>query len=1198
MATEFTSEDILGVITDEGNNSSLLEDLKNLYESFGEDFESEDADKWLRDITLSSKLDDANLMNIFNLIPDGSIYEFTSSKLDDSGVVQERRDNAYIKNPNHNLLTIKRAVTAMISAAIDEPIIIDEDTTEYAVESVSGMDYYAEYNEIEPGFVISSGSDLNSPVGFFPKYFPDDEHIKFDFNINDENMFCVFSALFKQSDKLYQLCKLNKPTNEKEERDFYMELLHKCKINVEEVFAITEENVARVYRLLAAAFKFNANITYFYIKKNLKAKPNSITHLGHRTIKLESGTNEPLKLVVAKLKNHIFNINNIKTKRKDALVYLQYVANVYDELKNRKLRSTIKEVTKLSREHAKEFSKYQKEKIANPEELLKDICVDDCCYLPEVIPETNFTDPNKVKYVPFIFDFETVLNSKNEHIIYSYVIKKVNSDKMDLFYNHFPFEPLTERTNPLVKLFNFVINNTEKDERGILLAHNGAKFDNLLCLKLACETYGMNQFREINAGPNNDIMMSLDITYSYKLKSTDTKCQSKVISFRDSYKLLDCKAADIPANYGTKAFKLPYCYEIYNQIFKITENNTGAKLKVSDKSQMKYKMTNYFSSKSNNKFILKSGKPDEKMIVDYEKMLNGELTDLSPLLQKEIEEYKNKLAKKKVYYLPEEYCKLYNKYDVLVVEEGLLKMQYYIRSLGSIEAIFEMMENSKVKLDDKRMEQLKEKVKQVGAIPATKDLDIFQYRSLASMVFDIAKKSGVFNDIYVVTGNLKTFLQLSVVGGRVMKNPNKELNDYKSKFYEYFMQQVGKESTEELNKEILNKAILDSIIDNDAVSLYPSAISLCRMPAGKPEVVTLNETQSDCFIKLIPKILRSGRTFFCVDIETQKDLEFPILSEKDDNGIRRFRNGKFRKIVIGDVTLSDAIKYQNAKVTRIYAIVRFDRTCDRFAQFIKKLFTLRLIFKAMKLPCQNTVKLMMNSSYGRTILKQSPYKKIYKRVYSNEDKEKFRKYIDKNYFYLKPEINKIGNYVKLNKRELTFNPSGYPHVGSHILEMSKMLMNKMFYKIYENGLAVYYTDTDSIHVQASSLLSLGDMLGEEMTQFHSDFGEVGYRGVYCKELGNANPGIFAIRSVFVMKKCYYDKLFCINNETNKYEIIEHKRVKGIASAFMNEERYEKLLNGSILECDMCEYRDLIMRKTKDGVLITIDKFKRTISQTD
>lgn len=128
---------------------------------------------------------------------------------------------------------------------------------------------------------------------------------------------------------------------------------------------------------------------------------------------------------------------------------------------------------------------------------------------------------------------------------------------------------MTERTNPIIKLFNFVIANTEDNERAILFAHNGARFDNLIVLKLASETYGMDGFREVNAGPNNDIMLSLDITYMYKKKRHDVGFLKKVISFRDSYKLLDCSAANIPANYGTTSFKLPYCYNFYNEMFKI-----------------------------------------------------------------------------------------------------------------------------------------------------------------------------------------------------------------------------------------------------------------------------------------------------------------------------------------------------------------------------------------------------------------------------------------------------------------------------------------------------------------------------------------------------------------------------------------------------------------------------------------------------
>ena len=125
------------------------------------------------------------------------------------------------------------------------------------------------------------------------------------------------------------------------------------------------------------------------------------------------------------------------------------------------------------------------------------------------------------------------------------------------------------------------------------------------------------------------------------------------------------------------------------------------------------------------------------------------------------------------------------------------------------------------------------------------------------------------------------------------------------------------------------------------------------------------------------------------------------------------------------------------------------------------------------------------------------------------------------------------------------------------------------------------------------------MLGEKMTQFHSDFGEEGYYGVRDPKLGNANPGIFAIKSIFVMKKCYYDKLFCINAKTKKYEIIEHKRVKGIASEFMTEERYEKLLlDKAAFQCNICDYRDMVLRKTKAGKLVSLENFNRFIRMTD
>lgn len=1202
---EYTSEQILESLSI-GTDHSLVDELRYIAEDVGIDLEDEEQSEMyyreiLDDMITNGLLNTDDYEEIFSLIPPGTHYEFTVIR--DYGSADEIRQRvSYLNNPQMDILTKIRSAQALIADAIGKPIVFE--TEESYTNVASDYEHYTLYNVIAGQYTVLSTIVGDSPVGYFSKQFPDDRHLKFNFNIDDDSMYCVFSALFKQEEKLFEACNLVKP-HAKDEHRFYLDIVSRCNLSVDNAFSIKTIDVANVYRLFGETFKVNFNLTYYYIA--IGYQPPSIPRT---TIKVVGDPNnsQVFKLAVAKLGEHIFNINKGTSKRKEAVEYLSEIAEMYDELKDRKT-NRLKEITKISRATAIDFRQLQREELVNPETLLRGD--PESMFEKEDEPDELGTNAKVITWVPFVFDFETVLNDKNEHCVYSYVIKKISTDgKHTPTESYFDRVPLHEKSvkarnnNFLVKLFQFVIKNTKKEERAILFAHNGAKFDNLICLKTACETYGMDRFREVNAGPNNDIMLSLDITYSYGASRGKVALDPKVISFRDSYKLLDCAASRIPSNYGTRSFKLPYCYQLYNNLFHDSLEKDNIKASQSVKS--------YFKKKQDNKFVNKDGSDNEKVMKEYEAIYDGSILNkpLSDDLRQDIIKYREQLTKTKSYYLPEEYCILYNKYDVIVVEEGLLKMQEYLRSLGSVESILNLIDNSDFvkniqKQEDKdKIQKLREKViEQNMCIPATIDLDLFKYRSLASMVFDIAKKNKVFENIYQLTGGLKKFVQLSVVGGRVMKNPNEEHSNYRSEYYDYFMKLVGQDRNDETDKEILRKAMLDSIIDNDAVSLYPSAISLCKMPAGKPEVHVFDEKKSRLVPKCMDKFLGmcdndKERHFYCLDITTRKDIEFPILSEKDEGGIRRFRNGSFKKIVIGDIALRDAIKYQDAVITRVYAMVRFTSVCDRFANFIKTLFTLRLIFKAIKLPCQNAIKLVMNSSYGRTILKQSYYKKRYFRVVNEEDAVKFKTFLTKNYFCMKPEINRLGNFRKVSVRKLNDTPKGYPHVGSHILEMSKMLMNQMFNKIYEEGFMVYYTDTDSIHVKAGSLTKLGDMLGEEMTQFHSDFGEDGYRGVYCKDLGNNNPGIFAIRSIFVMKKCYFDKLFCINNATNKYDIIEHKRVKGITSGFMNEDRYQRLLAGDELECDLCEYRDMVLRKTKAGMLVSLDNFKRVIRKTN
>ncbi len=159
-----------------------------------------------------------------------------------------------------------------------------------------------------------------------------------------------------------------------------MNILDKCGINTDKVFAITSEHVNKTYNRFAFVFKLNMNISYYYLKKDeMQTILNNkkVSNMNRKTLKYNYGGDRPtLKLSVAKLHDHMFNINMGTSKRKDALLYLQEIANMYDELKDRKLRSTNKEIAKLSRDHAKDFKKHQREKLENPDELLKDLDID------------------------------------------------------------------------------------------------------------------------------------------------------------------------------------------------------------------------------------------------------------------------------------------------------------------------------------------------------------------------------------------------------------------------------------------------------------------------------------------------------------------------------------------------------------------------------------------------------------------------------------------------------------------------------------------------------------------------------------------------------------------------------------------------------------------------------------------------------
>ena len=104
------------------------------------------------------------------------------------------------------------------------------------------------------------------------------------------------------------------------------------------------------------------------------------------------------------------------------------------------------------------------------------------------------------------------------------------------------------------------------------------------------------------------------------------------------------------------------------------------------------------------------------------------------------------------------------------------------------------------------------------------------------------------------------------------------------------------------------------------------------------------------------------------------------------------------------------------------------------------------------------IKLLMNSMYGKTIIKPVETDTITK-----DSKTDFEKYISYNYNYIDSVIEVKGRYYikKVKSVVVHFN---YVHCGVEILSMSKRIMNKVFSCADDLNIKIYYRDTDSNHL--------------------------------------------------------------------------------------------------------------------------------------
>jgi hypothetical protein len=440
------------------------------------------------------------------------------------------------------------------------------------------------------------------------------------------------------------------------------------------------------------------------------------------------------------------------------------------------------------------------------------------------------------------------------------------------------------------------------------------------------------------------------------------------------------------------------------------------------------------------------------------------------------------------------------------------------------------------------------------------NIDIDNKLTIASLAHSYMVNQGCYEGVYELNGVPQMFIQKAVVGGRTMVANNSKI------------------------------CIAEKVNDFDAVSLYPSAMA--RMDGflkGLPKVIT--NTDYDW--------LKTQDGFF-VEIEiTGVGIRraFPLMSFKNDDGIRMFTNEMMgKRIIVDKVTLEDLIEFQKISFNVIRGYYFNEGLNTKVNETIKYLFEARLQKKKEKNPAEMIYKLIMNSGYGKSIMKAVETES---KFFDNEDS--YKVYVSRNYNSC-TTITKFGEKFKVKIVKPLVDHKNICQVGTMILAWSKRIMNEVMCLAEDTGLDIFYQDTDSLHIKDCDIKVLVDafkvkygreLVGKSMGQFHSDFDIKG-----CNN-------IIARRSIFLGKKSYIDELEGVDANGNVV-VDYHTRMKGIPNSCLEFavkqmglknmfELYEKLWNGASIKIDLTNSGEKANFKfMPDYKCKTLSHFERTI----
>ena len=445
--------------------------------------------------------------------------------------------------------------------------------------------------------------------------------------------------------------------------------------------------------------------------------------------------------------------------------------------------------------------------------------------------------------------------------------------------------------------------------------------------------------------------------------------------------------------------------------------------------------------------------------------------------------------------------------------------------------------------------------------------------SLANKYFELNVYSQI-DELYEYSGVVREYIQGCVKGGRCMTRQNKKWH------------------------------CTERLYDYDACSLYPSAVYRLKLATGKPIVIPEEWCGDSTY--LLDHLMEEQQlnptddkyiSAFIADIDITsvgKELAFPIIMEKTKQGNKNVN--KCCSMRVDNYELEDLIKFQQIKFTIKRGYYWTGARTDLFSKEMKRIYDLRVLYKKQKNPLQLVLKLLMNSTYGKTIQKPIKTELVYKQVEKMHKNGKMyndaARFLNKNSALVKEYYNISDNIVCFDVNK-SFDDFYVPNlIGVQILSMSKRIMNEVMCLAEDLGIMIYYQDTDSMHIPVKDVPRLEEeyyklygrvLRGSDMGQFHPDF-----------ESDKINGELQSIESYFLGKKAYCDKLA---NESG--EIDYHLRLKGIPNNLLESEYedplelYKFMYNGGEYKFNLLKLKPSF-EMTKDMKIKTRTQFCRKI----